>query len=66
MPSRAARVMCAACAKARVPAQEQRRVDMRRTLLIGEPGEAAEHPFVGTQIVAEAASDAQIAIELEV
>src|SRR3981081_302604 len=50
--------------QARVPAQEQRRVDVRSTLLIGEPGEAAEPPFLGTKIITKPASDAQIAVEL--
>ena len=48
-----------------VPAQEQRRVDMRRTLAVGEPREAAEDALAGAQVVAEAAPHSQIAVELE-
>ncbi|MET4232296.1 hypothetical protein ACVWXN_006027 [Bradyrhizobium sp. i1.4.4] len=47
-----------------MPAQEQRRVDMRRTLAVGKPREAAEDALTGAQVVAEAAPHGQIAIEL--
>ena len=42
-----------------VPAQEQRRVDMRRALAVGEPREAAKDALAGAQVVAEAAPDAR-------
>src|SRR5713101_4695361 len=61
---RAAAHAAALRGQARVPAQEQRRADVRSTLLIGEPGEAAEPPFRGAKIITKAASDAQIAVEL--
>src|SRR5690606_30545023 len=50
--------------QARVPAQEQRRIDMRCALLIREPGEAAQDALAGGKVIAEATADAQIAIEL--
>ena len=52
--------------QARVPAQEQGRVDVRSPFLIGEPGKATEHSFVSAKVVAKAASDAQIVVELVV
>src|SRR5690606_31567210 len=48
-----------------VPAQEQRRVDMNGALTIGEPGEATKNALSSAEIVAEAAPDAQIAVELD-
>src|SRR3546814_2820799 len=56
---------CAYIGQARIPAQDQRRIDVRRALLIGEPGEAPQYPLIGAKVVSEATPDAQIAIELK-
>src|SRR5690606_36131864 len=47
-----------------VPAQEQRRVDVRRPFAIGIAREATQDALGGTHVVAEAAANAQIAVEV--
>src|SRR3982750_1002189 len=64
-PSRADRVDMPALGQARIPTQEQRCIYVRSAFLVDEPGEATEYPLIGAKVVAEAAADAQVAVELE-